>query len=85
MSDRQLDEVTAVCNRYPDISVTTELPEGPEVAAGETVTLLVNLDREMEGSELAPVHAPRFPGKSTFSDQPKQHPSGVQHCGLSCM
>ncbi|KAF6257784.1 RNA helicase, activating signal cointegrator 1 [Scenedesmus sp. NREL 46B-D3] len=62
LSDRQLDEVTAVCNRYPDISVTTELPEGPDVAAGDPVTLLVSLDREMEGGELAAVHAPRFPG-----------------------
>lgn len=34
LSDRQLDELTAVCNRYPDISVATELPEGPDVAAG---------------------------------------------------
>jgi hypothetical protein len=34
LSDRQLDEVTVVCNRYPDISVATELPEGPDVAAG---------------------------------------------------
>eukprot|EP00879_Flechtneria_rotunda_P006108 GHRR01006421.1.p1 GENE.GHRR01006421.1~~GHRR01006421.1.p1 ORF type:complete len:1855 (+),score=687.13 GHRR01006421.1:742-6306(+) len=62
LSDRQLDEVTAVCNRYPDISVTTELPDGPKVAAGDPVTLIVNLDREMEGTELPPVHAPRFPG-----------------------
>jgi hypothetical protein len=35
LSDRQLDELTAVCNRYPDISVTTELPDGPDVPAGE--------------------------------------------------
>ncbi|WIA19957.1 hypothetical protein OEZ85_005838 [Tetradesmus obliquus] len=64
LSDRQLDEVTAVCNRYPDISVTTELPDGPDVAAGDSVTLIVNLDREMEedATELGPVHAPRFPG-----------------------
>lgn len=61
LSDRQLDEVTQVCNRYPDISVTTELPDGPEVAAGDSVTLVVNLDREMEGTELPPVRAPRFP------------------------
>jgi pre-mRNA-splicing helicase BRR2 len=26
------------------------------------VTLLVHLDRELEGAELPPVHAPRFPG-----------------------
>jgi pre-mRNA-splicing helicase BRR2 len=62
LSDRQLDEVTAVCNRYPDISVTTELPDGPDVAAGDSVNLIVNLDREMEGTELTAVHAPRFPG-----------------------
>lgn len=62
LSDRQLDELTAVCNRYPDISVATELPEGPDVAAGDSVTLVVDLQREMEGGELSPVHAPRFPG-----------------------
>lgn len=62
MSDNQLRDLTAVCNRYPDISVTTELPEGPAVAAGDSVTLIVNLDREMEGQDLSPVHAPRFPG-----------------------
>lgn len=30
--------------------------------AGESVTLVVDLQREMEGGELSPVHAPRFPG-----------------------
>jgi hypothetical protein len=35
MSDGQLAELTTVCNRYPDISVTTELPDGADVVAGE--------------------------------------------------
>lgn len=64
LSEQQLGEVAAVCNRYPDISVTHDLPGGAEVAAGEAVTLVVGLEREMEeGAELGPVHAPRFPGR----------------------
>jgi len=41
LSDRQLDELTAVCNRYPDISVATELPEGADVPAGETGIIII--------------------------------------------
>lgn len=32
------------------------------LCAGDSVTLVVDLVREMEGAELPPVHAPRFPG-----------------------
>jgi pre-mRNA-splicing helicase BRR2 len=63
LSEAKLEEVGAVLARYPDINLSHELPEGGAAVAGEPVTLLVSLEREMEGTELAPVHAPHFPGR----------------------
>ncbi len=56
-----------MCNRYPDISVSTDLPSGADVAAGSKALLLVSLEREggaaAAADGLMPVHAPRFPGR----------------------
>ncbi|KAF8063039.1 BRR2A [Scenedesmus sp. PABB004] len=68
LSDRQLEELLAVAGRYPDISLATALPDGATVAAGDQVTLVVTLERELAGGAagpggaLSPVVAPRFPG-----------------------
>lgn len=58
MSDRQLHDVTVVCNRYPDIQLNFEVLDAKNVTAGEKVTIVVSLEREYEG-ELRPVDAPR--------------------------
>lgn len=58
MSDRQLHDVTVVCNRYPDIQLNFEVLDAKNVMAGEKVTMVVSLEREFEG-ELRPVDAPR--------------------------
>ena len=51
-----------VCNRYPNIDVSYEVEDADEVASGDTVTVLVNLQREGDEEGRVPkVHAPRFP------------------------
>lgn len=67
LSDRQLEDVARVCNRYPDIQLNYEVPGGTEVSAGDNVTVVVTLEREMAGNELPPVHAPRYPGRKDES------------------
>lgn len=65
LSEPQLEEVAAVCARYPDINMTFEVAGGStDVLAGESVALTVSLERELEGgAELAAVTAGRFPGR----------------------
>ncbi|DBA74615.1 TPA: DExH-box ATP-dependent RNA helicase DExH12 [Trebouxia sp. C0005] len=64
MSDPQLADVARVCNRYPDIEVEFDVVGGETVTAGEPVQLIVRMERSLpEGQELAPVHAPRYPGR----------------------
>ena len=58
MSQGQLEDVARVCNRYPDIQLTYALPSGNAAAAGDQVTLVAELERELEG-DLRPVDAPR--------------------------
>lgn len=62
MSDAQLMDIARVCNRFPNIDLVHEVLDSDDISAGETVTLQVTLEREMEGrQELGPVDAPRFP------------------------
>lgn len=58
MSEGQLAEVARVANRYPDIQLTYQLPTGTAAAAGDQVTLVADLERELDG-DLRPVDAPR--------------------------
>lgn len=58
MPDRQLHDVTMVCNRYPDIQLNFEVVDSDSIIAGEQVTIMVALERDYEG-ELRPVDAPR--------------------------
>ena len=59
MSASQLADVARVCNRYPNIDVSYEVEDADEVASGDTVTVLVNLQRE--GDEEGRV--PKVPGR----------------------
>jgi len=62
LSAAQLADVARVCNRYPNIDLTYEVEDADEVASGDTVTVLVQLQREGEEEGRVPkVHAPRFP------------------------
>ncbi|CAD7700973.1 unnamed protein product, partial [Ostreobium quekettii] len=60
MSDAQLHDVTLFCNRYPDIQLNYQLVNTQPVAAGDQVTIRVNLEREQDG-EVGSVDAPRYP------------------------
>lgn len=57
--DRQLHDVTMVCNRYPDIQLNFEVMDSSNITAGEQVTIMVALERDFEG-DLRPVDAPRY-------------------------
>jgi len=64
LSAAQLADVARVCNRYPNIDVTYEVEDEDELASGDAVTVLVQLQREGEEEEargVPKVHAPRFP------------------------
>jgi pre-mRNA-splicing helicase BRR2 len=62
MPPAQLADVARVCNRYPNIDVAHEVVDADEVASGDSVTVLVQLQREGEEDERVPkVHAPHFP------------------------
>ena len=65
LPESQLEEVAAVCSRYPDINLSFEAScSGKTLAPGEVVMVSVALEREVNGSEdLVPVTAPYFPGQ----------------------
>jgi len=63
LSPAQLADVARVCNRYPNVDLNFEVEDADEVVEGESVAVIVQLQRE-GGDDLkaAPkVHAPRFP------------------------
>jgi len=62
LSQRQLVDVANACNRYPNIDLSFEVEDADEIASGETVTVVVQLQREGEEEKKVPkVHAPHFP------------------------
>jgi len=62
MPPSQLADLARACNRYPNIEVAFEVEDEDEVAAGDSVTVIVNLERDAEEITKVPsVHAPRFP------------------------
>ena len=64
MSDGQMEELAEACNRYPNIEVNYEVVNADEVEAGDSVEMVVSLEREMdESDELGAVVAPRYPKK----------------------
>ncbi|KAK7334959.1 hypothetical protein VNO80_26728 [Phaseolus coccineus] len=62
MSDSQLLDIARFCNRFPNIDLSYEVLDSDSVRAGEDVTVLVTLERDLEGkTEIGPVDAPRYP------------------------
>lgn len=62
MTKKQMGDIARVCNQFPNIEVEHGFKE-EEVPAGETATLVVKLERDMDGNAVPPVHAPFFPKK----------------------
>lgn len=69
MSDEQMGDLAAACNRYPNVEVNYSVVDGDEIETGDTVTVVVDLEREMDEDEdvLGPVIAPRYPKKKEES------------------
>lgn len=62
MSDSQLLDIARFCNRFPNIDMVYEVLDGDDVRPGENVTLLVTLERDLEGrTDVGPVDALRYP------------------------
>ncbi|XP_071692835.1 DExH-box ATP-dependent RNA helicase DExH12-like [Rutidosis leptorrhynchoides] len=62
MSDSQLMDIAKFCNRFPNIDLTYDVLDSDNVRAGEDITLVVTLERDLEGrTEVGPVDAPRYP------------------------
>ena len=58
----ELGDVARVCNQYPSVELSFEVEDADEVTAGDSVTVVVELEREAdEFSGVPTVHAPRFP------------------------
>ena len=54
--------MAAVCNCYPNIEVNYNVVDKENVATGDSVTVAVALERELEDDEeVQPVHCPRYP------------------------
>ena len=54
MTNKQLSEVAMASNRYPNIDVTFEVEDEDEVASGDSVTVIVQLQREGEEEARVP-------------------------------
>jgi len=63
MTPAQLADVARVCNRYPNIDLNFEVEDADEIASGDAVSVVVQLQREGvdEMTTVPKVHAPRFP------------------------
>nr|GEZ17745.1 hypothetical protein [Tanacetum cinerariifolium] len=62
MSDAQLMDIAKSCNRYPNIDLTYDVVDSDNIRAGDDITLMVTIERDLEGmTEVGPVDAPRYP------------------------
>ncbi|KAJ6358701.1 hypothetical protein OIU76_000429 [Salix suchowensis] len=61
LSDSHLLDIVRFCNQFPNIDMSYEVMDGDNMRAGEDITLLVTLARDLEGTEVGPVDAPRYP------------------------
>jgi len=48
MTPAQLSDVARACNRYPNIEMSFDVEDADDVAAGDSVTVLVSLERDTE-------------------------------------
>ncbi|XP_076912670.1 DExH-box ATP-dependent RNA helicase DExH12-like [Bidens hawaiensis] len=62
MSDSQLMDIAKFCNRFPNIDLSYDVLDSENIIAGEDMTVVVTLERDLEGrTEVRPVDAPRYP------------------------
>lgn len=69
LPDDKMADVAVFCNNYPNVDVSFEIQDADDVAAGDPVTMVVKLEREIEEEEmddeevmqLGVVSAPLFP------------------------
>ena len=54
MPDAKLEAVAKWCNRYPDVDLKFDIDDKDDIATGDAVTVLVQLERDFDG-ELPPV------------------------------
>ena len=67
MSDAQIEDLAEACNRYPNIEVNYEIVNEDEIETGDSVEMIVQLERELDDGELGPVIAPQYPKRKEES------------------
>lgn len=90
LSKREMTDVARVCNRFPNIEVQHQFQD-EEVSEGDSTTLLVQLERELDEGEttVGPVHAPFFPKRKIenwwllVADQPSNTMLAVKRIPLA--
>lgn len=65
LTDAQMVDVARFCNRYPNIEMNYEVVDKNSIHVGDTVNVVVNLEREDEVT--GPVIAPFFPQVVNYS------------------
>jgi len=62
LTQSELHDVAAVCNRYPVITLEYKVDtDGDTVPRGESVKVAVTLERDIQDESLGPVYSPYYP------------------------
>jgi pre-mRNA-splicing helicase BRR2 len=63
LPENKLMDVAAFCNSYPNVDVKYEVKEADDIAAGDVITMLIDLDRDIDDddSEIGIVSSLHFP------------------------
>jgi len=69
MDGKQMRSVAQFCNSYPSIELAYEIEDAEDVAAGDPITLNIQLEREVDDDEEIDitVPAPFYPGRKQES------------------
>jgi pre-mRNA-splicing helicase BRR2 len=52
LPEREMADVATFCNSYPNIDVRYILEEADDIAAGDAITILIDLERDVDEDEL---------------------------------
>lgn len=65
MNNRQLADVARFCNSFPDLEISHEVLDEGDLTAGNAITVIVNIEREVDEEANGAVSAPFYVGTKT--------------------